>query len=156
MSKTTPSTILRRSLLTVFLLTLAGSSTLQAPAAASEDSEDTTALEVQLTADKKGAIDRVTGEITVTGTIVCSRPANAFVTASVTQVDHGQEAFGGYGYNLDCSPTPTGWTATYSSITAVPFEAGKADLANHAYVYNYEEETLVTADGSREIKLKKS
>jgi hypothetical protein len=149
-----PSTILRRSFLAVFLLTLTGSLTLQAaPALAAEDS---TALEVQLTADKHGTIDRATGEVTVTGTIVCSRPANAFVTASATQVKGGQEAFAGWGYNLDCSPSPTGWTATFSSITPVSFTPGTADLANYAYVYNYEEETLVTGNASRQITLKKS
>jgi len=87
---------------------------------------------------------------------VCSRPANAFVTASVTQVDDGQVAAGGYGYNLDCSPTPTVWTATYSAITSVQYTPGKADLFNYAYVYNYEEETLVIVNTSRDIKLKKS
>ncbi|MEA2716425.1 MAG: hypothetical protein QOI99_742 [Actinomycetota bacterium] len=113
-------------------------------------------LDVQVTADKMGTVDRQTGEVTVTGTIVCRRPANAFVTNIATQVDDGQESSGGWGYNLDCSPTPTAFVATFTSCCGPAFTPGKATLTTAAYVYDYEQGALVTDTASRVVHLKKS
>jgi len=147
-------TTLRSSSLLIGLFLGAAAFVVAPPAAAHASTASSSTLEVTITADKKGTVNLNTGEITVSGTIVCSRPANAFVTSIVTQANGSHDAAGGFGYNLDCSPTPVAFEATITPFSGDHFKPGRADFVAAAYVYDYDQETTVSATDSRVITLK--
>jgi len=140
--------------LTAALLIVTAGLAFAPPASAHDDAS--APLEVQVTADKFGTVDRQTGEVTVSGTIVCSRPADAFVTNSVTQINDGQESFGGWGYNLACSPTATAFVATFNPCCGPAFTPGKVNLTTGAYVFDYEQGMTVSDTETRVAHLKKA
>ena len=103
--------------------------------AASAHEDASGALEVQVAADKFGTVNRQTGEVTVTGTIVCSKPANAFVTntrprsttARSRTADGLQPRLLADGHRVRRTITPCCGPA---------FTPGKADLTTAAYAFD--------------------
>ena len=73
-----------------------------------------------------------------------------------TQINDGQESFGGWGYNLDCSPTATAFVATFTPCCGPAFTPGKADLTTAACAFDYEAGTTVSDTGNRVVHLKKA
>jgi hypothetical protein len=140
--------------LTAALLIVAAGFAFGQPASAQDDASGT--LQVQIEANKFGTVDSQTGEVTVSGTIVCSRPANAFVTNVPIQINDGQESTGGWGYNLDCGPTATAFTATFVPCCGPAFTPGKAILTTAAYTFDDEAGVTVIETGSRVVHLKKA
>ena len=91
--------------------------------------------EVALTVDRHGTATRE-GLLTVSGTVTCDQPASGYVNVSVEQRFNRTIARGnGYVY-VECSPTPTDWTAQVSSYTGVLFGPGRATVNAMAYVQN--------------------
>lgn len=150
------ATILRPSSLLVGLLLVAAPFVTARPAAAQGSTVSSSTLEVTISADKTGTVDRDTGEVSVSGTLVCSRPARAFVTAIATQTRGSEQAAGGFGQDVDCSPTPVTWRTTITPNTGDQFRPGPADLTVAAYSYDYEQATTVSDTESRVVKLKRS
>ena len=149
-----PRTGFLRASLTAALLIVAAPFVFGSPASAQDDASG--ALEVHVTADKFGTVNRQTGEVTVTGTIVCSKPADAFLTNTATQINDGQESFGGWGYNVACSPTVTAFVATFTPCCGPAFTPGKANLTTAAYAFDSEAGLPVSDTGSRVVHLKKA
>jgi DNA-binding beta-propeller fold protein YncE len=86
-------------------------------------------LEYEITIDGAGKVARKTGIVTLSGTLTCSRPAEGSFDILLRQVFAGRlvaEATRTPDGVQSCSPTPTRWTATFQSDTAVLFGAGKA------------------------------
>jgi hypothetical protein len=83
-------------------------------------------LELTLTVDPKGTIVSKTGEVTVTGTVSCSLPADVFIDVAIQQragrVLIQGEAFG----DVQCDGT-TAWSATGQGFNGI-FKGGSAQV----------------------------
>ena len=83
-------------------------------------------LELDLTVDPKGTVVGKTGEVTVTGTVTCSLPAEVFIDVAIQQragrVLIEGEAFG----EVQCDGT-TQWSATGQGFNGI-FKGGLAQV----------------------------
>lgn len=91
--------------------------------------------EVALSIDRRAAVTRQ-GIVTVSGTVTCDQPASGYVYVSVEQVFNRMIARGDSSTAVECSPTPTDWTAQVSSYTNLIFGPGRATISASANVQN--------------------
>lgn len=94
-----------------------------------------TPLELAVTADTTGTVDRLNGTATVGGTVTCTSPASVLISGTLSQrVSRTLVNRAGIYAEVACSGTTT-WQATVSSYS-VPFNPGPAALEVRAVSYD--------------------
>lgn len=85
-------------------------------------------LTLDLTLDRKGKVQRVSGTTTVGGTIQCSQATTVQLSGTVSQrASRFVLVTGSFSISVQCLPTPTPWSARVVGQGA-PFNAGPAQL----------------------------
>lgn len=98
------------------------------------------ALVIQLTVNRSGSVDRVTGKARVSGVLSCSVPVSANIQAVLQQrLNRFSLAASSAFLSKACSPTPVTWTIEFTPQGSVPFGGGMAqiDLEASAFDPNY-------------------
>lgn len=110
-------------------------------------------LTVELTLDKKGEVQRVRGTATVGGTIKCSQATTAQLSGTVTQrASRFVLITGSFGISVQCSTSPTLWSAQVSGSGA-PFNAGPAQVDATASAFDPNLGAPVMAQSSALVQL---
>ena len=110
-------------------------------------------LTLELTLDRKGAVQRVRGTATVRGTIKCSQATTVQLSGTVTQrASRLVLVTGSFGISTQCSTTPIPWSATVAGSGA-PFNAGPAQVDATASAFDPTFGVPVTAQSSALIQL---
>lgn len=100
-----------------------------------------------------GRVDRVSGEVTVRGTVTCNKPATVWLSGTLTQrATRFAQATGTFSRQVQCDGA-TAWEATVRSSNSVPFGAGSAQLSVDAYAFDADTSQSVTASDSTAVKL---
>lgn len=97
------------------------------------------ALVFTVTADNAGLVNRLSGVVTLSGTITCSTQTTANIGGSLAQRSGRRNlASGNFDHSIACGPTATKWSANVSSYS-IPFGQGPAqlDINANAYDTNY-------------------
>jgi hypothetical protein len=110
-------------------------------------------LTLELTLDRQGAVQRVRGTATVTGTIKCSQATTVQLSGTVTQrASRLVLVTGFFGISTQCSTTPIPWSASVAGSGA-PFNAGPAQVDATASAFDPTFGVPVTAQSSALIHL---
>ena len=87
-------------------------------------------IDVTLVIDPRGTVDAATGAATISGSVSCSRSAQAERGGYVTQ---GETVAGSAGSMFTCSPTPTPWSITVGGNDE-RFTPGAARLSTIVFI----------------------
>jgi hypothetical protein len=110
-------------------------------------------LTIELTLDRKGAVQRVRGTATIGGTIKCSQATTVQLSGTVTQrASRLVLVTGSFGISTQCSTTPIPWSASVAGSGA-PFSAGPAQVDATASAFDPNFGVPVTAQSSALIHL---
>lgn len=90
-------------------------------------------LQVDGTVDDRAPIDRADGTVELSGTVACSQPVLASISAGVTQQTKKGVAEAHGNVTVECNPTPTTWTVKTKSSTGIPFVRGTMQFSGAAY-----------------------
>ena len=108
-------------------------------------------LQITLTVDNPGRVDRVTGKARVTGTIVCTIGTFASVNAVLNQrLTRFALATANAFTSIPCSPNQASWALDFTPQAGVPFGTGmtQIDVAASAYDSYYGQFVLVSSGGA--------
>jgi hypothetical protein len=112
-------------------------------------------LTIALTINPDGGTKRLTGTAQVSGTVSCSAPtvANLFGTLS-QRVTRFALATGSFHLSVDCSETPTPWSAEIPPAGGVPFGGGPAEVDVSASAFDPNYGVFVTHTASSLVRLR--
>jgi len=112
-------------------------------------------LKMVFTIDAFGAIDTKTGTAVVSGTMSCSREANGFVSATITQIVASRATLTGSVYaNSPCGTGPTPWSAVAVAQNG-QFNPGKADVIGTGSASDMFSHTYSNAQRTIQLRSKK-
>jgi len=110
-------------------------------------------LTIDLNVDRKGAVQRVRGTVTIGGTLKCSQATTVQLSGTVTQrVSRHALATGVFSLSTPCSPTQKPWSAGVAASGA-PFGAGPAQVDVTATAFDPNFGVPVTVEISPLIRL---
>jgi hypothetical protein len=113
-------------------------------------------LTLGLTLDRKAEVQRVTGRVTLAGTVTCSIPTTVQISGTVTQrASRFVLVTGSFNAWVLCSPTPTQWSADVST-SGVPFNPGPAQVDASASAIDPNFNVPVTVEASGLVQLTRS
>jgi hypothetical protein len=100
-------------------------------------------LDIALTVDRHGAVDKQTGLVVIAGTITCNREVSVFLNGELTQtVGRDTILRGLFATSINCSGGGGAWTATVQENGGGRFRAGAA----HADVFSSSCDSLSSCD----------
>ena len=111
-------------------------------------------LEVTLSINGTGRVDRFTGRATLTGTITCTTDVVVNLTGTLSQRATRFALATGYGWTpVPCSPSPTPWTLAFQPQGSVPFGNGVSQLNASGSAYDSYYGNQVTVSANTVIRL---
>jgi hypothetical protein len=95
------------------------------------------ALEIQLSVNRRASVDRITGNVRVSGTLSCTVPVTASIQAVLRQrLNRFSLATSSVALSGACSPTPAQWSAELTPVGNVPFGSGMAEIDVEASAFD--------------------
>jgi hypothetical protein len=116
------------------------------------------ALAVTVTPAGTDQVSHTNGQVTLTGTVTCNRPASVGLNGTLNQrLTRTTLATGSWFTNsIVCGTSPTTWTATVIPNGSVPFGDGKAEIDGSYSANDQVYGVFVTGSISQQVKLNRS
>ena len=110
-------------------------------------------VDVSLTLDRAGGVNKKTGVATVSGSVTCNRATTVFISGELKQtVANRAQVEGSFSTGVDCTRPAVAWEATVTPTTG-RYNAGNADVAASAFACNDDFTSCDSDQGAWHIKL---